>query len=285
MQFDSRGGSKRSSKKTKEDKEEDDIFHDAVGGDNDNDNDNDEEDGSNSNDNQDDRDDGLHRRSSKETSNDLFKTGALGASTAASQLSREGASHPLAGVYLKNHPDELVFVPLTQELGFMTEDMLEAQQQQLEEMGTSAEGALARAKLQTASLLSDMEAFKAANPDAHLEDFVKWHSPNDWIVRDENGAKAGFLSARMTDPDNLWQTTWTSAQPVAAAKQKQLFNYEAEAMKVLHYIENVSVADLLQQIMPTMYLMAVETFMVQRNLFSECPPLQSQLVSLQARYK
>lgn len=33
----------------------------------------------------------------------------------------------------------------------------------------------------SASLLSDMESFKAANPNGKLEDFIRWYSPRDWI--------------------------------------------------------------------------------------------------------
>merc|ERR1712228_145332 len=33
-------------------------------------------------------------------------------------------------------------------------------------------------------LKSDMMAFKAANPKCLLEDFIRWYSPNDWIVDD-----------------------------------------------------------------------------------------------------
>ena len=48
-------------------------------------------------------------------------------------------------------------------------------------LGTSAEGAHLRARMQSACLLSDMEAFKAANPGCVLGDFVRWYSPRDWI--------------------------------------------------------------------------------------------------------
>ncbi len=44
-----------------------------------------------------------------------------------------------------------------------------------------------RAKMQSASLLSDMESFKAANPGAVLGDFVRWHSPRDWEEGDGEG--------------------------------------------------------------------------------------------------
>ena len=44
----------------------------------------------------------------------------------------------------------------------------------LTRLGSGPEGAHLRAQMQSASLLSDMEAFKAANPGCSLEDFVRW---------------------------------------------------------------------------------------------------------------
>lgn len=35
--------------------------------------------------------------------------------------------------------------------------------------------------MMSASLLSDMESFKAANPNGKIEDFIRWYSPRDWI--------------------------------------------------------------------------------------------------------
>lgn len=52
-----------------------------------------------------------------------------------------------------------------------------------------------------------MQAFKAANPHAILEDFVRWHSPKDWI-QDAEDEQKGQLSARMADPRNIWQELW-----------------------------------------------------------------------------
>lgn len=45
----------------------------------------------------------------------------------------------------------------------------------------------------SASLLSDMESFKAANPNGKLEDFIRWYSPRDWIEED-NGKSGGKLN-------------------------------------------------------------------------------------------
>lgn len=66
--------------------------------------------------------------------------------------------------------------------------------------------------MQSLSLISDMEAFKAANPGCKLEDFVRydsckavsihdsffgrWHSPRDWILNEET--QQYTLSERMT---------------------------------------------------------------------------------------
>lgn len=45
--------------------------------------------------------------------------------------------------------------------------------------------------MMSASLLSDMESFKAANPNGKIEDFIRWYSPRDWIEDDqgETGTK------------------------------------------------------------------------------------------------
>lgn len=42
-----------------------------------------------------------------------------------------------------------------------------------------------RTQIMSASLLSDMESFKAANPNGKLEDFIRWYSPRDWIENND----------------------------------------------------------------------------------------------------
>lgn len=73
-----------------------------------------------------------------------------------------------AGGYLK-YGARWTFIGLTtilpsllvsQEPAPMTEDTLEEQSEVLAKLGTSAEGSQLRARMQSASLLSDMESFK-----------------------------------------------------------------------------------------------------------------------------
>jgi hypothetical protein len=56
----------------------------------------------------------------------------------------------------------------------MTDDMLEEFEKILESFGEDSDGQVARLKLQSRELISDMMAFKAANPGSCFQDFVKW---------------------------------------------------------------------------------------------------------------
>jgi hypothetical protein len=89
----------------------------------------------------------------------------------------------------------------------MTEDMVNQQAEVFESLGTSDEAAKIRAQLQSAHLISDMQAFKAANPKAVFNDFVRWHSPKDWIT-DSTEHGEPQLSTRMSESGNLWLELW-----------------------------------------------------------------------------
>lgn len=58
---------------------------------------------------------------------------------------------------------------VSQEPAPMTEDLLEEQSEVLAKLGTSAEGAHLRARMQSACLLSDMESFKVVLPEKFNE--------------------------------------------------------------------------------------------------------------------
>lgn len=143
----------------------------------------------------------------------------------------------------------------------MTEDMLDQHASLLLDLGSTNDAALLRAKIQSASLLSDMESFKAANPGCILEDFIRWYSPRDLIeieetsaphmANEENSQEVASekrnmkfeLSARMKMPGNIWMDAWSQAKPVAARRQRRLFDDTKEAEKVrVHSISLVEFA-------------------------------------------
>ncbi|KAG2180049.1 hypothetical protein INT43_003836 [Umbelopsis isabellina] len=154
--------------------------------------------------------------------------------------------------------DEPLWIPETQDLGFMTEDMVNQQAEVFESLGTSDEAAKIRAQLQSAHLISDMQAFKAANPKAVFNDFVRWHSPKDWVTEATEDGEAQ-LSTRMSESGNLWLELWKNAKPVPVSKQKPLFNIAMEGEKALHYLESMSVYEVFSFLLPTIALIAYDT--------------------------
>lgn len=90
--------------------------------------------------------------------------------------------HPY--LFLLSDPNIAINIPITQDHPIFTADKLEAHYEELVSLGSSVDASKKRAELQSKQLKSDMMAFKAANPKCALEDFIRWYSPNDWIVDD-----------------------------------------------------------------------------------------------------
>lgn len=78
---------------------------------------------------------------------------------------------------------EKMRIPRTQDTGVMTEDMIVEQQQLVACLSASdLDDQVKQIRdIHHRQLLSDMSAFKAANPSASFPDFVRWHSPKDWL--------------------------------------------------------------------------------------------------------
>ncbi|XP_057428857.1 uncharacterized protein LOC130722215 isoform X3 [Lotus japonicus] len=165
--------------------------------------------------------------------------------------------------------------PYTQEAPLMTEDMHEERLQAVEAFGDSFNFS---AQLERDILNSDMSSFKAANPDATFEDFIRWHSPGDWeadndsevagssssSALDINKSKddwppRGRLSKRMSEHGNLWRKIWDSAPSLPASEQKPLLDPNREGEKVLHYLETLQPHVLLEQMVCTAFRAAADT--------------------------
>jgi hypothetical protein len=166
---------------------------------------------------------------------------------------------------------KFLYIPISLDPGFKTEDQVEEEQTILSNLGTSPEAGMIRARMQSGQLLSgkfnryiyiyiyrerkqqlyywltclDMAAFKAANIGCCLEDFVRWHSPSDWIKEESR------LSDRMASMNNLWRELWDLAEEKPACEQLPLFDCEQEAEKILHYLETLPLNELFYQLWPT----------------------------------
>ena len=137
-----------------------------------------------------------------------------------------------------------MYLPDVQCVGVQTEDQLRETEACLLSMGTGKDASLERARLQSPQLVSDMQAFKAANPTGTLGDFVRWYSPSDWL----GSRTAGCLSSRMAAENNTWAVLWHQCQPLPAAQQPPLYDALAQTQKALHYLETLPPAELLEQL-------------------------------------
>lgn len=177
-----------------------------------------------------------------------------------------------------------LYIPITQEPVPKSEDQLEEDTDVLLKLGSDAQGSELRAKMMSASLLSDMESFKAANPGSILEDFIRWYSPRDWIESDELddwGQKKGQLSSRMMIEDNFWVQMWDSAKPVPANRQKRLFDDTREAEKVLHFLDSRNLCQICEMLIPVLCHIAIYRLGEEsRQIPSELPDAVERLRAL-----
>lgn len=162
--------------------------------------------------------------------------------------------------------------PFTQDAPLMTEDMHEERLQAVEAFGNSFSFS---AQLEKDILSSDMSAFKAANPDAVFEDFIRWHSPGDWENDDnkESGPSKrpvtkglkddwpphGRLSQRMSEQGNLWRKIWNDTPALPVYEQKPLVDPLREGEKILHYLETLRPHQLLEQMVCTTFRVSADT--------------------------
>jgi len=204
---------------------------------------------------------------------------------------REGALHQSHLKLLKSSSGGggsgggVVWVPSVQEPCPMTEDGCLQQVQLLQRVGTdelevSSSDASSpptnislqehvRSQLQMAPLVSDMQAFKAANPEGVLADFLRWKYPDRWIETTSSSSSSSSSSSKedglppseyhkgddeegdgvrlawpgvgFVDPGVFGDINsdrgelirlWKSCPPLSASKQRPLFNLPQEAEKV-----------------------------------------------------
>uniref|UniRef100_A0A2P2M4T8 Rab3 GTPase-activating protein catalytic subunit n=1 Tax=Rhizophora mucronata TaxID=61149 RepID=A0A2P2M4T8_RHIMU len=215
--------------------------------------------------------DGLHRSGNLTSRSSLNPEDAVSANHKTSYLFRRGSAGVVGSMMLlKSHQN--MHAPFTQDPPLMTEDMHEERLQAVEAFGDSFNFS---AQLEKDILSSDMSAFKAANPDAMFEDFIRWHSPGDWEANEteecgpskssimktlnDDWPPRGRLSRRMSESGNLWRKIWNDAPALPAYEQKLLLDPNREGEKILHYLETLQPHQLLEQIVCTAFRASADT--------------------------
>ncbi|TYJ96562.1 rab3 GTPase-activating protein catalytic subunit isoform X2 [Cucumis melo var. makuwa] len=159
---------------------------------------------------------------------------------------RLGADCPF-GDHKMLETGEAVYSPVTQEGPLLTEDVIKETEEFVLRTGSVGAGC--------SQLLSDMQAFKAANPGCILEDFVRWHSPPDWTEPEPSNDSIdspvgsdsrGQLSSRMQKEGNLWLELWETSKPVPAVKQTPLFDEDLVVEGILNDLEDLPPSELFE---------------------------------------
>ncbi|XP_015080321.1 rab3 GTPase-activating protein catalytic subunit [Solanum pennellii] len=176
---------------------------------------------------------------------------------------------------------EPIYTPIMQEEPLLTEDLIKETEELVLRTGSLGAGC--------SQLLSDMQAFKAANPGCILEDFVRWHSPPDWMECDtidginetpdanDSLSGRGQLSTRMQKEGNLWRELWETSKPVPAVRQTPLFDEDLAVESILDNLEDISPHELFKQLFVSLlgsgFVTAEATLSNNSNLvklFSDC---------------
>ncbi|KAI9906941.1 hypothetical protein PsorP6_002830 [Peronosclerospora sorghi] len=181
---------------------------------------------------------------------------------------REGILCEAVGVVCLQ-TNEPLFEPRIQTCVPMTEDVAKEQQDLLTRLGASIESDKLRQQLQSTTLISDMQAFKAANHRCCLADFIRWYSPKDWIpfeTLDRSAVRElppegrgvwwfeehGMLSERMrfgSGREHIWHQMWEASAPIPASRQKRTFDPVQESEKIFHYLETLAPHELFHQML------------------------------------
>ena len=204
--------------------------------------------------------------------------------TVVHRIERKGARCPLHGRSLVASGDQM-YAPYLQRPEPLTDDIILERRRMLSEEYFRSEMTHKDARvpiqkrleiacrLQKPRLLSDMKAFKAANPGAIFQDFVTWYGNpgnplEDYSSNKTNIAKLSLLSGLATSDSvaikldkaaeaihilnetrNFWSSTWDEAAAVPAADQKPLFDIFSTVEMALDYLENMHPANLMSQVM------------------------------------
>ncbi|KAK6229743.1 Rab3GAP catalytic subunit [Theobroma cacao] len=157
---------------------------------------------------------------------------------------RLGANQPADNLTMLE-TGEPIYSPIAQEGPLLSEDLIRETEELVLRTGSVGAGC--------SQLLSDMQAFKAANPGCILEDFVRWHSPPDWTESEPSDevnslVTRGQLSSRMQKEGNLWRELWETAKPVPAIRQTPLFDEDLAVEGILNFLEDIPTSELFEQL-------------------------------------
>ncbi|CAO4387093.1 unnamed protein product [Caenorhabditis nigoni] len=153
----------------------------------------------------------------------------------------------LAGMNLVGNPSEPMYIPITQDSCPLTDEMIDARNEHLFSLDEEE-----RVNLQMELVKSDMQSFKAANPDSVFADFLRWHSPKDYDEATDS------ISERMLIPNNVWIRSWEAAQPIPVASQARIFNDTKIAEEIFELFNAATLDQVREWMKPSIFAATLE---------------------------
>jgi len=199
-------------------------------------------------------------------------------------VDRKGARCPVPGSSLVQTGEQL-YAPYFQRPYPLTDDVIAERHMMLsrhyDPVKPSPHGVHRRLevsyRLQKPKLLSDMCAFKAANPGSIFQDFINWYGNpgnplddySDTRNRQTSGATIGDLLLSRASTESVatkldkaaeaiqmlnetrefWSRTWEEATAISASEQKLLFDVTSTVEMALDFMENMHPAILVNQVL------------------------------------
>lgn len=142
---------------------------------------------------------------------------------------------PTALTLIEN-PTIAVLAPVVQSTGPITSDMILVTSDESFSSTKNLPGESKKGTQEWNQLKSDMEAFKDANPSATFSDFIRWHSPKDWIAEEKTCSK------RMSEHGNSWVSLWNDCHPCSVRDQQLLFDFEKSAIDTIRWLEELTIS-------------------------------------------
>lgn len=189
---------------------------------------------------------------------------------------RQGARCPVHGATLAANGNQL-YAPYLQRPYPLTDDLILERRMMLSSqsdtdpsfMGNIQSRVSIAHRLQKPKLLSDMMAFKAANPGAVFQDFIMWYgdpgnplddySEDHPVVTQSTTSSGDSGAAELNDmsetnqilvrTSDFWSVTWDEATACPAMDQEPLFDVMNTVEMVLDYLSTMHPASLMNQIM------------------------------------
>lgn len=134
-------------------------------------------------------------------------------------------------------------------------------------------------------LLSDMEAFKAANPGAVFQDFINWYGdPANTLAGFVDESEEAEHAIHIRDSTRtFWSELWEGATPIPAIDQPTLFDLTSTVEIVLDHLETVHPASLLNQVMAVNLSMTYFTIMAAAGEAIRLPSMSGSLLVLREK--